>query len=408
MSENAQLISEGFIDPKRYFYDPVDRREVYFDPSSNKILRPIRNPRALRAVNLLREAFNVEDINGELVVQKKIVFPNCIRVWSSTQVAYQAAFILELYNVLQGLSVNLIDGHPYNVMFDGAHLKWLDLGSLRGLDEAAGSCLREVNQYAALETFYRIGYCRALRVSNYQSGANEEMLEAGFAGLAEDDVALTWTEKFYRLRDGDKHRRDGTWIDYSPPIASIADKVDEGQYAQAIIRLVARHGIRTMMDIGCNNGRYTLVAAKRGVEVVSLDIEDGLICELYDYARAQNLPITPLVSDLSLYHRIAGESHEAFRPVCDLILAYAVLHHIVHRFQYSFERFFDEVGLFCPKVILLDFIDYSDTYLSRQQRLDWYTIENFLVCAAARGFSVETVPSESNPARTLVILTGID
>jgi SAM-dependent methyltransferase len=406
MSDNSlQLIRQGSIDPKRYIYDLEDRREVYFSPARDKILRPIRNAVALRAVNFLRDAFNVEEIDGDIAIQKKITFPNNIRVWSSLQVSHQASFVLELYDVLKGLNVNLFDGHPYNVMFDGAQFKWVDLGSLRRPDEASGSCVREINQYAAVGPFYRIAYCRALRQSNYRTGENEEMLKAGFAGLAEQDIALSWAEKFYRLRDGDKHRRDGTWIDYSPPIASIEGTVDDGQYAGAIIRLIAERGVRTMMDIGCNNGRYTVVAAKRGVEVVALDIEDALICELYEYARLRNLPITPLVSDFRLYCQVVDGTPEVFRPQCDLVVAYAILHHLVHRFDYRFERFFDEIAKFSPKTILLDFVDYSDVYLKRQQARDWYTIDNFLACARAKGFAHESEPSTTNSARTLIVLT---
>jgi SAM-dependent methyltransferase len=405
--KSFQVISQGFIDPKRYIYDLDDRREVYFDPLRERVLRPIRNATAMRAINLLRDAFNVEEIDGDTIIQKKIFFPNNIRVWCSDQVEHQASFVHELYNVLKGLNINLFDGHPYNVVFDGPRLKWIDLGSLRRTDEPSGSCLREINQYLAIAPFYRIGFCRALRESHYSTGENEKMLEAGFAGLAEKDVALTWTEKFYRLRDGDKHRREGTWINYSADVATIENTIDNGQYAQAIIRLIAERGVKTMMDIGCNNGRYSTVAARRGVEVVALDIEDALICDLYNYSRTRDLPITALVSDLTLYCNVVDNTPAPFRPTCDLIVAYAVTHHMVHRFDYSFERFFDEIARFSPKTVLLDFVDYSDSYLSRQTPRDWYTLENFLACAAGRGFTHETAPTD-NPARTLVILTGID
>jgi len=399
-----ELISEGYIVPNRYLYDLHDRREAYFDSDRDKIIRPIRNADALRAINFLRDTFNVEAIEGENIVQRRVTFPNNIRVWSSLQVEHQASFVFELYNILKGLNVNLYDGHPYNIVFDGPHPKWVDLGSLRKPDEPSGSCVREVNQYAALAPFYRIGFCRALRDSNFDTGENERMLEAGFVGLAEQDVALTWTEKFYRLRDGAKHRRDGTWVGYSPPVSSIEDTIDDGQYAQAIVRLIAERGVRTMMDIGCNNGRYTAVAAKRGIEVVALDIEDALICDLYEYARTKNLPITPLVSDLTLYCRVVTESQPAFRPLCDLVVAYAVTHHMVHRFDYTFERIFDEMGLFSPSTILLDFVDYSDEFLKHQQPRAWYCLANFLACATKRGFAHETAPTD-NPARTLVVLT---
>ena len=413
------LLRKGYVD--QYINDPNDPREVRFDPAHNRVIREINMPVALRAIGLLKDSFAVEEIKNEIVIQRKILFPNNIGIWSSAQILHQASFVLELYDILKGLQVNLYDGHPYNVVFEGSEPRWVDLGSLRSLSEPEGSCIDQVNEFVALAEFFRIGFCHKIRkvcvdcatevqrTTPFWINDVELMLKTCFEGLAEKDPNLSYVEKFYRLRDGKARQREGTWIGYSEALNTHEKEKTPSVYQNVVERVITENNIKTMIDIGCNNGKYSVIAARQGVEVLALDVEDALICELFEFVSKEKLSITPVVSDLSLYCQTCNLTHEQFRPKVDLILAYAILHHIFHQdytineSNYVFESFFEEIKIFEPRVLILGFVSYEDIpFVRPENRKDWYTQNGLLKVAYQNGYSTDVIPT-NNSARNIIV-----
>ena len=414
-----ELLRKGFVD--EYINDPNDPREVWFDPANNRVIREVKMPIALRAIGLLKDSFAVERIEDTTVIQRKLLFPNNIGIWSSAQVLHQAGFILELYDLLKGLQVNLYDGHPYNVVYEGSEPRWVDLGSLRSFSEPKGSCVDQINEFVALAEFFRIGFCHKIRKICVDCSSEvqltkplwindvELMLRTCFEGLAEKDPNLSYVEKFYRLRDGENRQREGTWIGYSESLYTSEKGKTPSVYEKIINRVIGENNIKTMIDIGCNNGKYSVIAARQGVQVLALDVEDALICELFEYVSEEKLTITPVVSDLSLYCQTCNLTHKQFRPKVDLILAYAILHHmfhqdyITHGSKYDFESFFEEIKIFEPKVLILGFVSYEDiAFVQAENRKDWYNLENLLRVAHQKGYSTDVIPT-NNTARNIIV-----
>jgi 2-polyprenyl-3-methyl-5-hydroxy-6-metoxy-1,4-benzoquinol methylase len=93
---------------------------------------------------------------------------------------------------------------------------------------------------------------------------------------------------------------------------------------------------RQVLDVGCNTGHFSALAAQRGARVIAIDADPAVVGRVWHRAAAENLNILPLVVDLcrpspgigwrneecpSFFARAAG----AF----DLVLMLAVLHHLL-------------------------------------------------------------------------------
>ena len=93
---------------------------------------------------------------------------------------------------------------------------------------------------------------------------------------------------------------------------------------------------RTVLDVGCNTGHFSALAAQRGTRVIAIDADPAVVGQVWRRAAAKNLDILPLVVDLcrpspgigwrneecpSFLARAAG----AF----DLVLMLAVVHHLL-------------------------------------------------------------------------------
>lgn len=89
----------------------------------------------------------------------------------------------------------------------------------------------------------------------------------------------------------------------------------------------------TVLDVGCNTGAYSLMAADLGCRVLAIDSDVRCIDALYRTARSADASILPLCVDLANPSPAIGfrnRERAAFleRARCDCVLALAVVHHL--------------------------------------------------------------------------------
>jgi SAM-dependent methyltransferase len=130
-------------------------------------------------------------------------------------------------------------------------------------------------------------------------------------------------------------KRRSEWSDYD---AHNTYSAPQTAAKEDIIRTtVAEFACRTVLDIGCNTGRFSAAAVRGGAAaVVAVDRDPAVIDRLFREAAPQNLPILPLVIDfarpspgigwrnseaLSFFDRAAGRF--------DCVIALAFLHHML-------------------------------------------------------------------------------
>lgn len=93
----------------------------------------------------------------------------------------------------------------------------------------------------------------------------------------------------------------------------------------------------TVLDLGCNKGEYSVMAADMDKDVIAIDSEHDCINEVYIKAAAHNLNILPLIVDICNPSPGIGWAHCERKPfwerigVVDCILALAFLHHVCIR-----------------------------------------------------------------------------
>jgi len=95
---------------------------------------------------------------------------------------------------------------------------------------------------------------------------------------------------------------------------------------------------RTVLDLGCNTGRYSRLAARAGARVVAVDGDPACVDRLWGQAHSEGLDILPMVMDLGRPSPALGWENgeevsflERTAGRFDMVFALALVHHLLVR-----------------------------------------------------------------------------
>ncbi len=130
-------------------------------------------------------------------------------------------------------------------------------------------------------------------------------------------------------------QEQSTWSDYMTSESTAVEGYLEAKQdfvAAAFTQLAPRK----VLDIGCNTGHFSALAAQHGACVIAVDSDPVVVGRVWRRAAAEKLDILPLVVDLSRpspgigwRNRECSSFLERATGAFDLVLLLAVLHHLM-------------------------------------------------------------------------------
>ena len=166
---------------------------------------------------------------------------------------------------------------------------------------------------------------------------------------------------------------------------------------------------RTVLDIACNTGWFSILAANLGSSVVAVDIDESCVDKLYEYTKKEHLSIHPLVLDIShaaeevfpiiqdeviyqkrMAHRTPLLISAEKRLQCDMVLVLALIHHLVLGQNMRFNQIRKILDSLSKKYLIIEFVakndnliiedpDFFPAFKANPDAFDWYTMENFII-----------------------------
>lgn len=154
-----------------------------------------------------------------------------------------------------------------------------------------------------------------------------ELKEAGFGA----DLILANVRKLRSLVDGLEPGREGTgWSEYRA-----CDHVGRDREAKAgfLGEMLERHRPERLLDLGANDGYFSLLAVGRGSHAIAVDGDETVLDALYRASRGTDLSI--VVSDLNNPTPAQGwagreRASLADRARPDMVVAYGLIHHLIY------------------------------------------------------------------------------
>jgi hypothetical protein len=193
------------------------------------------------------------------------------------------------------------------------------------------------------------------------------------------------------------------WSRYYADINSFFDSADFDAKQKKVAELLEKYKPRTVVDIGCNQGGYAILAALRGCAVTAFDNDEDSINLLYKIAKEKNLGVLPLTGDVLYPAPQCGWRGQEFpsAPVrfrSEMAMALALVHHLAITQIQTFDRIVLTLSEYAEKWLITEFVPLEDPrsqelLLTNRRDMSWYSLDAFLVSLKKEFSKVTTYPS---------------
>jgi SAM-dependent methyltransferase len=127
------------------------------------------------------------------------------------------------------------------------------------------------------------------------------------------------------------------------------------------------HKPATVLDLGCNTGRHSILAARAGSRVVAVDSDIVSVGKLFNSAKEEALHILPLVLDLNDPSPGRGWRNREYLPFVDrarnqfeMVLAMSLVHHLMITGGIPLEEILSFLGDLSSNLVMLEFVPRDD------------------------------------------------
>jgi SAM-dependent methyltransferase len=355
---------------------------------------------------------------GMVVEHEAVPFPSFPYEWPPEMLHAAACLTLDLAEKLLPEGMGLKDATPYNVLFRGPHPVFVDLLSVERRDPLDPTWL----PYAQfVRTFLLplllnkyLGVPIAQSLTTRRDGIEPEeayrlcgplrKLLPPFLGLVSIPVWLGARQDpdsraVYRKKSaGDPERarfilrclfrqvrrtldklapesgRKSPWSRYM--VSDHNYTPEQFNEKQAFIEEALKQ-VRAgrVLDIGCNTGHFSLMAARAGASVVATDSDPVVVGELWRAARQEQLDVLPLVVDITRPSAAIGWRNRECAPFLDrarggfdLVLMLALLHHLLVGERIPLTEVIDLAAELTTRFLIIEFIAPDDSMFRRIAR----------------------------------------
>ena len=392
----------------------------------------------------------VDGVPEKLVLRHREIRPltYCVE-WAPSMLRDAGRVTVELAEALVDEGCALQDAYPWNVLFDGASPVHVDFTSIvaqderliwpayvqfqafflrplhlaqMGRSELGRALLQDSVSGVSLEAFLRYARPSArlrhpawdLAVAADRMIQNRPAIKARIQELSKKGaVNLTpaLRKRFFsglrRTLDSFRFRAAGEiWECY---YREIPDWVDRKVKLDALRNILASLAPPSVLDLGCNTGTFSLIAAEAGARVLSIDSREACIEALYREASARKLRVTPVIGNVLTPPPAFGFMAEQFpsfieRAKSDTVLCLGLMHHLHITGRQPIAAIAAMLARLAERALVFEFVARDDANVERieSNRTIDYTLESVLEALRRHFPSIDIMPSDRDTRRLLV------
>jgi 2-polyprenyl-3-methyl-5-hydroxy-6-metoxy-1,4-benzoquinol methylase len=337
-----------------------------------------------------------------------IWFPSYPYEWPSAMLREAGRLTLDIASKLIGEGKGLKDATPYNILFRGAEAVFIDAMSIERrepldpiwrpmaqflqtflypltLEKATSAPSGETmfgrregigadEVYARLGRLQRLANLRWVSIPHWlnsrkSSAATYRPQMSGDADTARAVLRST----FRSLRSAIDSTESATasrttWNDYS--IHCHYDGQSRAQKHAFVSDALSRFENGRVLDLGANDGEYSLASARAGHDTVACDLDSACMNALWRRAKAENLSILPLAMNIAHPSPALGWANQETRPFLrrvrdgrfDCVLMLALLHHLTVTERVPLPLVIDLAADLTDGLVVLEWVSPEDPF----------------------------------------------
>ena len=204
------------------------------------------------------------------------------------------------------------------------------------------------------------------------------------------------------------HKPIGHWIDYiNKNTYSIEAEEEKVNYIEEFLKV---HSPQTVLDLGCNTGRYSLLASESGAEVIAVDFDHDSIDLLYRHAKKAQANILPLWVDIANPSPGLGfrnQERKSFmeRVHANAVFALALIHHLLITSRIPMDAIRDLFYELTDSYLVVEFIGRNDdmfqTLLALREDIYDHINQDFFLATFSKKFDLINQHKINNTERIL-------
>jgi SAM-dependent methyltransferase len=408
----------GVEDARAFFASPSGKDAVNRERVVDTRFLSETETRSLLARPEVRAVF--DGVSGSVLMEhERIAFPSFPYEWIPEMLHAAGELTLDLAESLLNDGIGLKDATPYNVLFRGPEPVFIDILSFE--QRRAGD-----PTWLPYAQFVRT-FLLPLLVHNRLGLSIDQVLTTHRDGLEPEEV-YRWLGPFQRFRppflslvsiptwlSGEqKHsgassiyrqktlddpakadyvlrsllrgvRRSltklepssggrSTWSDYMS--SNLNYSTDHFAAKERFVsEALAEFAPKRVLDVGCNTGHFSRIAARSGASVVAIDYDPVVLGNVWRQARAEKLDILPLAVNLARPTPSTGWRNrewpsflERARGSFDAVLMLAVIHHLLVTERVPLNDILKLAAELTNDLLVVEFVSTEDTMFQRLVR----------------------------------------
>lgn len=156
------------------------------------------------------------------------------------------------------------------------------------------------------------------------------------------------------------------WTDYMGDKQHFTDAYFQ-QKESFVKSSLAKMKPKWVLDVGCNTGHFSRLAAQNGAGVISIDQDPAVVSKVWRMAKQENLNILPLVVDISRPSPAIGWNNEEcpsflerVRGRIDTVMLLAVIHHLLVSERIPLEKIIRLTAEITKDTAIIEFVPPDD------------------------------------------------
>ena len=391
--------------------------------------------------------------SAAVLEHERVWFPSYPFEWPSLMLAEAARVTLDIAAKLQAENLGLKDATPYNVLFRGPDAVFVDATSIEKRDPTdplwrplgqflqtflyplilerttgARSCetlfgrregVTSDEVYQRLTYWQRLRYLRWVSIPHWLSGrkltpASYRPQSSADAEAAGNIFGSTLRALHTAIAAAEATSERSVWNTYA--VNCHYDDASRAAKHGFVTQALSRFENGRVLDLGANDGEYSLVAARAGHQTVACDLDAACMNALWRQVRVENLAVLPLVLNLANPSPAMGWNNQETKPFLerarearfDCVLLLALLHHLTITERVPLAFVVDLAADLTTEYVVIEWVGPEDLYyqalLRGRQSLHANDTREAFESACSRRFEIVSTVSLSGGRRWLYLL----